>query len=89
MLADRWMIEALDYFVEESCDKEVATAAAMLVFLSLIGGIIATTWEARRARTEEMVAKDERKRAERRFNDVRHLAHSVLFDYHDAIKNNS
>src|SRR5213082_785196 len=26
-------------------------------------------------------------RAERRFNDVRRLAHSVLFDYHDAIKN--
>lgn len=67
--------------------NRVATAAAMLVFLSLVGGIIATTWEARRARAEEAVAKDEKKRAERRFNDVRHLAHSVLFDYHDAIKN--
>ncbi len=28
----------------------------------------------------------EKARAERRFNDVRQLAHSVLFDYHDAIK---
>jgi eukaryotic-like serine/threonine-protein kinase len=66
--------------------NRVATAAAIIVFLSLVGGIIATTWEARRARAEEVVAKEEKKRAERRFNDVRHLAHSVLFDYHDAIK---
>jgi non-specific serine/threonine protein kinase/serine/threonine-protein kinase len=67
--------------------NRVATVAAMLVFLSLVGGIITTAWEARRARAEEAVAKEEKKRAERRFNDVRHLAHSVLFDYHDAIKN--
>jgi eukaryotic-like serine/threonine-protein kinase len=59
--------------------NKAVTAAATLVFLTLIGGIIATTWEARRARAENA-------RAERRFNDVRHLAHSVLFDYHDAIK---
>jgi serine/threonine protein kinase len=57
----------------------VATAAAALVFLSLVGGIIATTWQAHRATGEKA-------RAERRFNDVRQLAHSVLFDYHDAIK---
>jgi serine/threonine protein kinase len=56
-----------------------ATAAAALVFLTLLGGIIATTWQAR-------VATQEKARAERRFNDVRQLAHSVLFDYHDAIK---
>lgn len=59
--------------------NRVATAAAALVFLSLIAGVIATTWQAHRARVEEA-------RAERRFNDVRRLAHSVLFDYHDAIK---
>ena len=57
----------------------VATAAAGLVFLTLVGGIIATTWAAQKA-------KEEKARAERRFNDVRQLAHSVLFDYHDAIK---
>jgi eukaryotic-like serine/threonine-protein kinase len=56
-----------------------ATAAAALVFLTLLGGIIATTWQARRTRAEA-------DRAERRFNDVRQLARSVLFDYHDAIK---
>ena len=56
------------------------TAAAALVLVSLVGGLFATTWEAQRARAEKL-------RAERRFNDVRRLAHSVLFDYHDAIKN--
>jgi eukaryotic-like serine/threonine-protein kinase len=57
----------------------VATGAAALVFLALLGGVVATTWQAQRAKAEKA-------RAERRFNDVRHLAHSVLFDYHDAIK---
>lgn len=60
--------------------NRLATAAALLILVSLIGGLFATTWEARRARMEKA-------RAERRFNDVRRLAHSVLFDYHDLIKN--
>jgi serine/threonine protein kinase len=54
-------------------------AVAALVFLSLVGGIIATTWQAQRAREQKITA-------ERRFADVRQLAHSLLFDYHDAIK---
>jgi serine/threonine protein kinase/tetratricopeptide (TPR) repeat protein len=60
--------------------NKVATAAALLVFVSLVAGLIGTTWQAQRARAEKA-------RAERRFNDVRRLARSVLFDYHDAIKN--
>src|SRR5205823_6019525 len=60
--------------------NKVATAAAVLIIISLIAGLVATTWEAHRAKLEKA-------RAERRFNDVRQLAHSVLFDYHDAIKN--
>jgi serine/threonine protein kinase len=52
--------------------NRIAIAAGSLVLLSLVAGLVATTWEARRER--------------RRFNDVRQLAHSVLFDYHDAIK---
>jgi eukaryotic-like serine/threonine-protein kinase len=55
----------------------VGSAAAILV--TLIGGVIATSWQAR-------VASAERARAERRFNDVRKLANSVLFEYHDAIE---
>ena len=53
-------------------------AGAILVFLSLLGGIAATTWQAR-------VADRERRKAEQRFDDVRQLANSVLFELHDAI----
>ncbi|HZJ38862.1 MAG TPA: tetratricopeptide repeat protein, partial [Chthoniobacterales bacterium] len=59
--------------------NRVGTAAVVLVLLSLLGGIIATAWQAHRAN-------EAKARAERRFNDVREFAHSVLFDYHDAIK---
>jgi serine/threonine protein kinase len=52
--------------------NKTAFAAAALVLVILIGGIITTTRQAHIA--------------QRRFNDVRQLAHSVLFDYHDAIK---
>jgi serine/threonine protein kinase/tetratricopeptide (TPR) repeat protein len=61
-------------------------AATAIIFLSLVGGIIATSWEARRAKFHEANARSEKERAERRFADVRELAHSLLFDYHDAIK---
>ncbi len=59
--------------------NRVAVGAAATIFLLLVGGIITTTWQTIRARTEKA-------RAEKRFNDVRKLARSVLFDYHDAIK---
>ena len=52
--------------------NKVAAAAGFLIVVTLTGGLIATTWQANRAK--------------RRFNDVRQLAHSVLFDYHDLIK---
>jgi eukaryotic-like serine/threonine-protein kinase len=73
--------------------NKAVMATAALVFVSLVCGIIATSWEAHRARTQEIAAKTqeaaakaEKARAERRFADVRQLAHSLLFDYHDAIK---
>ncbi|HEY8835324.1 MAG TPA: serine/threonine-protein kinase, partial [Chthoniobacterales bacterium] len=59
--------------------NRIGVIAAALVLLSLVGGIIATSWEAR-------VAKLERSKAERRFNDVRALAKSYLFELHDAIE---
>ncbi|MDP9100058.1 MAG: serine/threonine protein kinase, partial [Verrucomicrobiota bacterium] len=52
---------------------KVGVAAAVLVFLTLVGGIIATFWEARRATAQ-------RDRAERRFADVRKLSNALLFD---------
>lgn len=59
--------------------NKTALAAAAVVLLVLVGGIIATSWQAQKARAAQA-------RAERRFNDVRKLANNVLFDYHDAIK---
>ena len=63
------------------------SVAATLVVLSLVGGIVMTSWQAQRAREQEAIAIAEKARAERRFNEVRQLARSVLFDYHDAIEN--
>ena len=57
----------------------VAVGAAVLVGLSLIGGIVMTVRQAR-------IAETQRRRAERRFNDVRKLANSFMFDVHDQIK---
>ncbi len=53
--------------------------AAALVLLTLVAGTAATAWQAHRANVE-------RARAERRFNDVRKLANSFLFEFHDSIK---
>lgn len=57
----------------------VTAAAAALVLLAMAGGMWSTLREARRARLAEA-------RAERRFNDVRRLANSFLFEFHDAIR---
>jgi serine/threonine protein kinase/tetratricopeptide (TPR) repeat protein len=46
--------------------------AALLILISLIAGAVTTL--------------QQRARAERRFNDVRQLANSFLFEFHDAIK---
>jgi serine/threonine protein kinase/tetratricopeptide (TPR) repeat protein len=64
-----------------------AVAAGSLAAVMMIAGVVTTTFEARRARVQEQLAKEAQAKAERRFNEVRQLAHSVLFDYHDAIKN--
>ncbi|HMJ07301.1 MAG TPA: protein kinase [Chthoniobacterales bacterium] len=66
--------------------NRLGVSAATLLFLTLVGGIVATAWQAHRATIQEHKARAEQARAERRFNDVRKLANSVLFDYHDAIK---
>lgn len=58
---------------------KVGVAAAALIFISLLAGITMTIREARIARANEL-------RAERRFNDVRALANSLMFEVHDSIK---
>ena len=54
--------------------------AAALVVLSLAGGLIATTRQAH-------IAQQQRARAERRFNEVRQVAESFLFEFDDKIRN--
>jgi eukaryotic-like serine/threonine-protein kinase len=53
--------------------NKIAVAAATVVVLSLVGGIIATVWQARRAEASQA-------RAEKRFADVRGLANALLND---------
>lgn len=57
---------------------KVGVAAAGLIILTLVAGVVSTAWQAR-------IARAERARAERRFNDVRKLANSFIFDVHDSI----
>jgi eukaryotic-like serine/threonine-protein kinase len=58
----------------------VAVVTGGLVAISLVAGLVGTAWQAH-------VASLERDRAKRRFEDVRGLAHAVVFDIHDAIAN--
>ena len=59
--------------------NRAAVAAAALVVVALVAGIITTAWQAQ-------IARRERARAEQRFHDVRQLANAALFDIHDAIR---
>ena len=56
----------------------IALAAAVAVLV--VAGVVTVLWQA-------AIAADARRRAERRFNDVRALAGSLIFDVHDAIDN--
>jgi eukaryotic-like serine/threonine-protein kinase len=59
--------------------NKTAVAAGVLATAAVLAGTAASLYEAHRARQNEL-------RAERRFNDVRALANSLLFDIHDAIR---
>ena len=58
---------------------KAGVTAAALILISLVGGVLATTWQAR-------VARRERAKAEQQFNDVRRLTTSLLFEFHSAIQ---
>ncbi len=58
--------------------NRLGVAAAALVVTALVVGLGIAAWQAQVARTEKA-------KAVVRFNEVRQLARSVLFDYHDAI----
>jgi serine/threonine protein kinase/type II secretory pathway pseudopilin PulG len=72
--------DTITYRVEKFIQRNRAAAiAAVAVLLALLAGMVATTWQAR-------VASRERARAERRFNDVRQLANTLIFELHDDIE---
>lgn len=60
--------------------NKLTVSAAALIVLSLIGGIIGTTYQA-------TVAQRERAKAEKRFEDLRGLSNNLIFKYNDAISN--
>ena len=58
--------------------NRVAVLAGVLLVLSLATGLVVSLYEAR-------LAREQRARADRRFQDVRELANSLMFEIHDAI----
>ena len=60
--------------------NRAAVFAGLLIFLTLIGGIATTSWQAVRAERQRALA-------EKRFGEVRQLANNVVFKYHDEIAN--
>jgi eukaryotic-like serine/threonine-protein kinase len=59
--------------------NKIASGISAALAVSLIFGILATAWQAR-------IARIEREKAERRFNDVRTLANSFMFEINEEIE---
>lgn len=72
---DSWKYRAGKFAVRH----KLGVAATALVLTAVLGGVAATVREARIAAANE-------RRAEQRFNDVRKLANSLMFEIHDAIR---
>ncbi|MGI8493954.1 MAG: protein kinase domain-containing protein [Pyrinomonadaceae bacterium] len=60
--------------------NKASVFAGLLILIAIIGGIAATLWQT-------SVAQVERAKAEKRFNDVRTLANSFLFEFSPKIEN--
>jgi serine/threonine protein kinase/tetratricopeptide (TPR) repeat protein len=63
-----------------------AVAASAVAVLILVAGVAAIARESRAARREAGIAQAQRALAERRFDDVRELSNSLIFEVHDAIR---
>ncbi len=73
--------DSFRYRTEKFVRRNIITVTAgAIAVLSLLAGLIVTTIEFRQARIERALA-------ESRFEDVRKLAHTFIFDVHDAIQN--
>ncbi len=73
--------ETLGYRAQKFVSRnKLAVGATALLLLSLTAGLVATLHEARIARAQQA-------KADRRFQDVRELANSLMFEVHDGIAN--
>ncbi len=54
-------------------------AAVALVMVALVGGVVATERQAR-------IARQQRAKAQKRFDDVRQFSNSLIFEIHDALQ---
>jgi tRNA A-37 threonylcarbamoyl transferase component Bud32 len=67
------------YRIRKFVQRHRSAVAAMVLFVvALLGGVVATSWQA-------YVARQERARAERHFNAVRELATVYMADVYDAV----
>lgn len=72
--------DTLDYRVSSFVRRHTLGVAAVgLILIVLVAGIVMTAREAR-------IAEVQRERAEHRFDEVRKLADSLIFDIHDSIR---
>ena len=60
--------------------------ASALLAISIVSGLAIALYEAHVARVQAELARQQKTRAERRFNDVRKLANSLMFEIHDSIR---
>jgi len=72
---DSWRYRA-GKFIRRHRAGVIATACALLALIVGVGLIV----------REDRIARAERERADQRFNDVRKLANSLIFELHDSIR---
>ncbi|MDQ3711860.1 MAG: protein kinase [Acidobacteriota bacterium] len=58
--------------------NRLAVSLAAIAVVLIIGGVVAALWQSFEARRHQQIA-------EQRFNQVRKIANSLIFDYHDEI----
>ncbi len=58
--------------------NKLTAAGTLLLLITLLAGIFATSWQARQAEHARALA-------ERRFSELRGLAHALMFEIHDAV----
>jgi eukaryotic-like serine/threonine-protein kinase len=65
---------------------KVGVVAVVAIVLTLASGLAVTLREARIARQQTEIARQQRAQAEERFKDLRQVANSFMFEFHDAIR---